>query len=267
MSKKKVILSLKQLVKSYPQAAGKCYAVKGVSIDVEERDIYGVIGLSGAGKSTLLRMVNLLEKPDQGEVVFKGQTLNHLSESELREQRKKMAMIFQNFNLFQQRSVLDNVLYPLQLSHLPRAQAKEKASYLLELVGLKEKIQASPCQLSGGQQQRVAIARALANDPDLLLSDESTSALDPASTREILELLTKLNEEIGLTILLITHQMNVVRSICNRLAIMADGEVVEAGSVQEVFHNPASPFTRKLIFPYEHIETQKGTLQWKLANC
>lgn len=253
------LLSLRQLSKTYthPDQDARFAAVDQVSLDLYPGEIVGIIGFSGAGKSTLLRMVNLLERPDQGQVVFKGQDLCQLSPQELKLQRRKIAMIFQDFNLFLQRSVEDNVIYPLRLSGTNRKAAQERAHYLLELVGLKDKIKARPASLSGGQKQRVAIARALANQADLLLSDEATSALDPSSKDEILELLIDLRSQLGLSILLITHQMEVVNQICDRVALMEKGKIVEEGSVKTIFKNPKSSVSKSFILPKGALLTDK----------
>ncbi len=253
------LLSLRQVSKSFTQAGqkSKLSAVDQVSLDLYPGEIVGIIGFSGAGKSTLLRMTNLLERPDQGQVIFKGQDLCALSPQELRLQRREIAMIFQDFNLFWQRSVEDNVIYPLRLAGIGRKPAQERAHYLLELVGLKDKIKARPASLSGGQKQRVAIARALANQAELLLSDEATSALDPSSKEEILQLLIDLRDQLGLSILLITHQMEVVNRICDRVALMEKGKIVEAGAVKTIFKNPQSTVSKSFILPKGALLTDK----------
>ncbi len=243
------LLSLQQVSKSFKLAGQKTKlsAVDQVSLELYPGEILGIIGFSGAGKSTLLRMANLLETPDQGQVIFKGQDLCVMSPQELKLQRREIAMIFQDFNLFGQRSVEDNVIYPLRLAGMSRKAAQGRAHYLLELVGLKDKIKARPGSLSGGQRQRVAIARALANQTELLLSDEATSALDPSSTEEILQLLTDLRDQLGLSILLITHQMEVVTRICDRVALMENGRIVEVGEVQTIFNDPQSAVAKSFL--------------------
>ena len=213
-----------------------------MTLDIEAGDIYGIIGMSGAGKSTLVRCINHIEVPTEGTVIVQDKDLSKLSEKELRKQREHIGMIFQHFNLLMQKSVLDNVCFPLFIQGKSKAEAKKKAYELLDIVGLKD-----PSQLSGGQKQRVAIARALASDPQILLCDEATSALDPQTTSSILALLQDINKRFGITIVVITHQMAVVREICNRVAIMKDGQVVENGSTVEIFNHPKSEVARELL--------------------
>lgn len=222
-------------------------AVDNVNLEIKRGEIFGIIGFSGAGKSTLVRCINLLERPTEGKVFINGQEITDLKNKELRQQRKKIGMIFQQFNLFASRNVFQNVEYPLLLGKLSKQQRKEKVEKLLDIVGLKGKENAYPSQLSGGQKQRVAIARALANDPEILLSDESTSALDPKTTKSILDLLKKLNSELGITIVVITHEMQVIKDICNRVAVMTGGKVVEAGDVFEIFANPKEKITKEFV--------------------
>lgn len=226
---------------------GVVRAVNNVSLSVEKGDIYGIVGFSGAGKSTLIRTVNLLQRPTAGEVIIQGQNIMTLTPSELREKRKKIGMIFQHFNLLRSKTVFDNVYFPLKLTSLSRMERENKVRELLTLVGLSDKENAYPSQLSGGQKQRVAIARALASDPEILLCDEATSALDPQTTDEVLKLLKKLNQTLGLTILIITHEMQVVKDICNKVAVMENGEIIERGSIVEVFSAPKMPLTRSFI--------------------
>ena len=216
---------------------------------MEKGDIFGIIGLSGAGKSTLVRCINLLERPDQGSVLFHGRDLMELKEKELRLQRRKISMIFQSFNLLDQRTALDNICFPMELEGVPRKKARQRAKELLETVGLPDKADAYPVQLSGGQKQRIAIARALASDPEVLLCDEATSALDPKTTGQILSLLQTINKERGITVIIITHQMSVIEQICNRVAILDSGEVAEIGDVVDVFSNPRSQAGRRLVSP------------------
>lgn len=222
-------------------------AVKNVTLNVNKGEIYGVIGFSGAGKSTLLRLVNLLEKPTEGKVVVGDRDLTALSARELRQLRRRIGMIFQTFNLFNSRTVYGNVAYPLRLARTPRARIRERVTELLRFVGLEDKADQYPEQLSGGQKQRVGIARALATSPDILICDEATSALDPETTGEILKLLKKVNEEYGITILLITHEMHVIRSICDRVAVMENGAVIEEGPVFDIFAHPKKQTTRSFI--------------------
>ena len=218
-----------------------------VTLDIEAGDIYGIIGMSGAGKSTLVRCINHIEVPTEGTVIVQDKDLSKLSEKELRKQREHIGMIFQHFNLLMQKSVLENVCFPLFIQGKSKVEAKKKAYELLDIVGLKDRAKAYPSQLSGGQKQRVAIARALASDPQILLCDEATSALDPQTTSSILALLQDINKRFGITIVVITHQMAVVREICNRVAIMKDGQVVENGSTVEIFNHPKSEVARELL--------------------
>lgn len=222
-------------------------AVKNVNLHMEKGKIYGIIGFSGAGKSTLVRCINLLERPTEGKVYIEDTEITGLADKDLREKRKKIGMIFQHFNLFASRNVFQNVAYPLKHSGLKKEQIKEKVNSLLELVGLSDKAEAYPSQLSGGQKQRVAIARALANDPQILLSDEATSALDPQTTKSILRLLKELNEKLHITIVVITHEMQVVKEICDKVYVMEDGEVVEEGDVFQVFANPIKQITKDFV--------------------
>ncbi len=238
---------LENISKSFTTKDGTVEALKNVSLSIEKGEIYGVIGMSGAGKSTLVRCINFLEQPDEGRVLIDGNSLGELSEKELRKQREQIGMIFQHFNLLMQKNVLENVCFPLYIQNVKKKDARKKASELLELVGLEDRKKAYPAQLSGGQKQRVAIARALASDPKILLCDEATSALDPQTTASILELLQDINKRFGITIVIITHQMSVVRKICNRVAIMEDGVLAETGPVSEVFQHPKTKVARKLI--------------------
>ena len=241
------MIRLEHITKTFQTKETNLHAVNDVSLTIEQGDIYGIIGFSGAGKSTLVRCINLLEVPSQGKVWIRDTNLLELTEEELRKQRQKIGMIFQHFNLLSQRSVLDNVTFPLEIIGKKKNEAKEKARELLKLVGLEEKEKAYPAQLSGGQKQRVAIARALATDPDILLCDEATSALDPMTTANILTLLKEINEKLGLTIVIITHQMEVVKQICHKVAIMEEGKAVEEGQVQTVFSTPKSEVAKKLL--------------------
>ena len=238
---------IEKVRKSFDTKDGVVEALKDVNLNIDSGDIYGIIGMSGAGKSTLVRCMNFLEVPTEGQVLIDGKALGDLTEKELRKQREEIGMIFQHFNLLMQKSVLENVCFPLFIQGKSKAEAKKKAYELLDIVGLKERAKAYPAQLSGGQQQRVAIARALASDPQILLCDEATSALDPQTTSSILALLQDINKRFGITIVVITHQMAVVREICNRVAIMKDGQVVENGSTVEIFNHPKSEVARELL--------------------
>ena len=243
------IIELKSLSKTFGTGENQVNALKNVSVSVEKRDIFGIIGLSGAGKSTLVRCINLLERPDAGQVLFHGKDLMELKEKELRLQRRKISMIFQSFNLLEQRTSLDNICFPMELEGVPKKQARARARELLEIVGLPDKADFYPVQLSGGQKQRIAIARALASDPEVLLCDEATSALDPKTTGQILSLLQEINRNQGITVIIITHQMSVIEQICNRVAILDSGEVAEIGNVVDVFSNPQSAAGRRLVSP------------------
>ena len=242
------IIQIKNVTKTFIGKDNQVEALKGISLDINKGDIYGIIGISGAGKSTLLRCLNYLENPTTGTVVVEDQDLSTLTEAELRKVRTGIAMIFQHFNLLMQRSVLDNVCFPMEIVGVKKQAARKRAMELLEIVGLKEKADAYPSQLSGGQKQRVAIARALANTPKILLCDEATSALDPTTTKEILKLLQDINKQYGITIVIITHEMAVVQEICSHVAIIDAGELAEHGTVEEVFSRPQSAAARKLVF-------------------
>ncbi|GAB6159737.1 methionine ABC transporter ATP-binding protein [Howardella ureilytica] len=242
------MIYLKHICKTFIDDNKKeVHAVNDVTLTINDGDIFGIIGFSGAGKSTLVRCINLLERPTSGTVEVDGKDLTKLSDRELRESRKKIGMIFQHFNLFPSRTIFGNVAFPLQGSGLSKEEIKVKVRKLLDLVGISEKENAYPSQLSGGQKQRVAIARALANDPDILLCDEATSALDPQTTKSILDLLKNLNKELGITIVVITHEMAVVKEICNRVAVMEKGKVVEEGDVFSIFANPKEKLTQNFI--------------------
>ena len=248
------MIELKKLSKSFTDADNTVHAVKEVDLTIEDGDIFGIIGMSGAGKSTLVRCINMLERPSEGDVLIDGVSLSSLSEKELREKRREIAMIFQSFNLLMQRNCLQNVCFPMELAGIRPSEARKKAKELLETVGLGDKVNAYPSQLSGGQQQRVAIARALATGPKVLLCDEATSALDPATTRQILDLIRDINRKYGITVIIITHQMSVVESICQHVAILDQGRVVEQGSVQDVFSDPVSAAAKALVFPEGYLD-------------
>ncbi len=238
---------IQDVSKTFETKDGSVQALKPVSLSIETGDIYGIIGMSGAGKSTLVRCMNFLEVPSEGKVLIDGKSLSEFSPKELRKEREKIGMIFQHFNLLMQKNVLENVCFPLYIQGKKKAEARAKALELLEIVGLADRAKAYPAQLSGGQKQRVAIARALASDPQILLCDEATSALDPQTTSSILELLQDINQKFGITIVIITHQMSVVREICTHVAIMKDGEVKEQGLVEEIFSHPKSQVAKELI--------------------
>ena len=243
------IISLQNVTKEFDTKGGKVVALKDINLDIKAGDSYGIIGLSGAGKSTLVRTINLLETPTEGKVIFDGENLMSLKQSELNQKRHKISMIFQQFNLLMQRDAIGNVCFPLELAGVPKKQAEAKAMELLKVVDLEERAHSYPSQLSGGQKQRVAIARALASDPEVILCDEATSALDPKTTRAILALLKKINEERGITLVVITHEMDVIKQICKDVAIIESGEIVEQGAVQEIFAHPKTPAAKKLFFP------------------
>ena len=238
---------IQDVSKTFETKDGSVQALNHVSLSIESGDIYGLIGMSGAGKSTLVRCMNFLEVPSEGKVLIDGKSLSEFSPKELRKEREKIGMIFQHFNLLMQKNVLENVCFPLYIQGKKKAEARAKALELLEIVGLADRAKAYPAQLSGGQKQRVAIARALASDPQILLCDEATSALDPQTTSSILELLQDINQKFGITIVIITHQMSVVREICTHVAIMKDGEVKEQGLVEEIFSHPKSQVAKELI--------------------
>ncbi len=235
--------------KDFDTKGGVISALKDINLDIEAGDAYGIIGLSGAGKSTLVRCINLLEVPTEGKVVFDGQSLMGLKTSELNLQRRKIAMIFQQFNLLMQRDAIGNVCFPLEIAGVPKAEARKRAMELLKMVGLEDRAHSYPSQMSGGQKQRVGIARALASDPKVLLCDEATSALDPKTTRSILALLKNINKELGITLVVITHEMDVIKQVCNKVAIIENGEIVEKGDVQQIFTKPKTTAARKLFFP------------------
>jgi len=241
------VIELEQISKTFADAGREVHAVNNVSLTIRNGDVFGIIGFSGAGKSTLVRCINLLERPTEGSVRIDGKELTRMPAKELRQARRKIGMIFQHFNLMPSRTIFGNVAYPLKGSGLRKDQIAEKVRKLLDLVGIADKENAYPSQLSGGQKQRAAIARALANDPDILLCDEATSALDPQTTKAILKLLERLNRELGITLVVITHEMAVVKEICNRVAVMDHGRVVEEGEVFSVFASPKEELTRSFI--------------------
>lgn len=243
------MIEIKNLYKTFHTKAGDVDALKNINLTINDGDIYGIIGMSGAGKSTLVRCINMLERPTGGQVIIDGKNMELLSDKELREARRDITMIFQSFNLLMQRNCLKNVCFPMELAGVKKAEAEKRAMELLELVGLPDKAKAYPAQLSGGQQQRVAIARALATNPKVLLCDEATSALDPNTTHSILSLIRDINKKLGITVVIITHQMSVVEEVCTHVAILDRGEVAEVGTVGAVFSSPKSNAGRRLVFP------------------
>ncbi len=254
------MIEIERLCKTYPSSAGDVEALKDIDLRIEDGEIFGIIGLSGAGKSTLVRCINLLERPTSGSIRIDGKDITRVSRAELLKMRRTISMIFQGFNLLEQRSVLRNITFPLELAGVKPAAAREKARDLLKVVGLEQKADVYPAQLSGGQKQRVAIARALASDPRYLLCDEATSALDPNTTRAILELLRTINRDMGVTIIVITHEMKVIDQICDRVAVIDRSRIAEMGKVSDVFINPQSEIARELILPQDRaaIDTSGG---------
>ena len=243
------MIEIKNLSKTFKTADGSLDALKNVSLTINDGDIYGVIGMSGAGKSTLVRCINMLERPTEGQILIDGVDMGSLSSKQLRDARRNITMIFQGLNLLMQRNCLKNICFPLELEGMKKEDAKKRALELLEIVGLPDKAKAYPAQLSGGQQQRIAIARALATNPKVLLCDEATSALDPNTTHSILNLIRDINKKLGITVIIITHQMSVVEETCNRVAILDNGTVVEQGEVSTVFAHPQSAAAKRLVFP------------------
>lgn len=243
------MIELRHLSKVYENGQHKVKAIEDISLTIEDGDIFGIIGLSGAGKSTLIRCINYLEVPTSGEVIFDGVCLGEIPRWELLKKRRSMSMIFQNFNLLSQRTALDNVCYPLEIAGVKKSEARQRARKYLEIVGLAEKEKSYPTQLSGGQKQRIAIARALATNPKVLLCDEATSALDPTTTASILELLQEINRKMGVTIIVITHEMRVIEQICNKVAVIDQSHIVEEGPVREIFMAPKSQIAKQLILP------------------
>ena len=254
------MIQLEHLGKTYRAASGEVEALRDINLTIRDGEIFGVIGLSGAGKSTLVRCINLLERPTEGKVIIDGRDITTLPQKELLALRRNIGMIFQGFHLLEQRTVLGNVAFPLEISGTPRAKALDRCRELLQLVGLSDKENVYPSQLSGGQKQRVAIARALATNPRYLLCDEATSALDPNTTRAILELLKQINRDLGVTIVIITHEMKVIDRICDRVAVIDHSQIAEEGRVADVFADPRSQIARELILPQERkaLETTGG---------
>ncbi|CAH2714415.1 Methionine import ATP-binding protein MetN [Neobacillus rhizosphaerae] len=255
------MISIKNVRKIFPSKQGELKAVDDVNLEVQGGEIFGVIGYSGAGKSTLIRMLNGLELPTDGSVTVAGRVISKIKGAELREARQEISMIFQHFNLLWSRTVSENIAFPLEIAGVNGTQRKNRVAELIKLVGLEGRENAYPSQLSGGQKQRVGIARALANNPKVLLCDEATSALDPQTTDSILELLVDINKRLGLTIVLITHEMHVIRKICHRVAVMESGRVVELGSVLDVFKNPQEPITKRFVQQVTEPEETKETIK------
>lgn len=243
----KSIIKIEHMFKSFQTANGSVTALRDINLDIAHGEIFGIIGLSGAGKSTLVRCINYLEEPTEGDVLFEGVPLGKMKKKELRMARQSMGMIFQQFNLLEQRNVLKNVCFPLELAGIKKVVAEKRAKELLAIVGLENRMKAYPAQLSGGQKQRVAIARAIATNPKVLLCDEATSALDPNTTKQILELLKDINQKMGITVIIITHEMKVIESVCDRVAIIADSRIAEVGEVSKVFADPQSDVGKQLI--------------------
>ncbi|OLS35216.1 methionine ABC transporter ATP-binding protein [Alkalihalophilus pseudofirmus] len=260
------MISLRSIRKRFETKNGTVHAVDGVDLNIGEGEIFGVIGYSGAGKSTLIRMLNMLERPTEGEVVVAGKKLSALSTKELRKARQEIGMIFQHFNLLWSLTVRDNIAFPLEIAGVPKAKREQRVNELIELVGLKGRGDSYPSQLSGGQKQRVGIARALANNPKVLLCDEATSALDPKTTDSILDLLVDINQKLGLTIVLITHEMHVIRKICHQVAVMEAGKVVEQGPVLEVFRKPKEEMTKEFVKQITEPEETTDAIKQLLAD-
>lgn len=253
------IIRVEKISRTFQTNNGQVEAVQDISFSIDRGEIFGIIGLSGAGKSTLVRCLNLLEKPNEGNIYIEGKNLMELSEKELRKERQDIGMIFQHFNLLMQRNVMDNICFPLEIAGVSKKKARQRAMELLETVGLSEKAKAYPSQLSGGQKQRVAIARVLANNPKILLCDEATSALDPQTTKSILKLLKEINQKYGITIVVITHEMAVIQEICSRVAVLDHGKLVEENTVEELFRAPKTEEAKKLILnEVKHITEMKG---------
>ncbi|OCN02098.1 ABC transporter [Clostridium sp. W14A] len=259
------MIEIKNLSKTFITADNKVEALKNVNLKISDGDIYGIIGMSGAGKSTLVRCINMLERPTSGAILVDGQDLGKLPEAQLRKVRSNISMIFQGFNLLMQRNCLKNIGFPLELAGVKKSEIRKRALELLEIVGLPDKAKNYPAQLSGGQQQRIAIARALATNPKVLLCDEATSALDPKTTKSILDLIWDINQRLGITVIIITHQMSVVEKICNNVSILDDGTVAEEGKVTDIFSHPKSETARRLVFP-DHAESIEPGSNEKLVR-
>lgn len=255
------MISLQGIRKIFSTKDGPVSAVDGVDLEIKQGEIFGIIGYSGAGKSTLIRMLNMLERPTEGKVIVAGEDLSTLSKKDLRKARQNIGMIFQHFNLLWSRTVRENISFPLEIAGIPKKEREKRVNELIELVGLEGRGESYPSQLSGGQKQRVGIARALANNPKVLLCDEATSALDPKTTDSILDLLVDINKKLGLTIILITHEMHVIRKICHQVAVMEAGKVVEQGPVLNVFRKPKEQMTKEFVKQVTEPEETKETIQ------
>lgn len=260
------MIELKDISKIYKTKNGEIAAVKNVNLTIHKGEIFGIIGYSGAGKSTMIRLLNGLEKPTSGSVIVNGQPISSISGNKLRQARQKISMIFQHFNLLWSRTVAENIAFPLEIAGVPAVERKVRVKELIDLVGLSGRENAYPSQLSGGQKQRVGIARALANNPEVLLCDEATSALDPETTDSILELLLDINKRLGLTIVLITHEMHVIRKVCHRVAVMEAGQVVETGDVLQVFQQPQADITKNFVMQVSGTKDSKDSIEQILAN-
>ncbi|MCT6925171.1 methionine ABC transporter ATP-binding protein [Metasolibacillus sp.] len=260
------MIQLSNITKVYKTKNGDLTAVRDVNLTINQGEIFGIIGYSGAGKSTMIRLLNGLEKPTTGEVIVNGEDIAHTSGASLRQARQKISMIFQHFNLLWSRTVEENIAFPLEIAGVSKSERANRVQELVELVGLNGREKAYPSQLSGGQKQRVGIARALANNPEVLLCDEATSALDPETTDAILELLLNINQKLGLTIVLITHEMHVIRKICHRVAVMEAGQVVEQGKVLEVFQNPQATITKNFVSQVSDSSETKESIEQIVAN-
>lgn len=260
------MIEVKNVTKVFKTKHGEITAVDHVNLSIQKGEIFGIIGYSGAGKSTLIRLLNGLEKPTSGSVIVNGVEISSIKGKELRKARQKISMIFQHFNLLWSRTVAENIAFPLEIAGVPKAERDKRVQELIELVGLKGREDAFPSQLSGGQKQRVGIARALANNPEVLLCDEATSALDPETTDSILRLLSDINQRLGITIVLITHEMHVIRKICHRVAVMQTGRVVEQGEVLEVFQNPQAEITKKFVMQVSDSRESQEAIEYILKN-
>ena len=243
------MIELQHLTKRFATQGGTVVALNDINLTIRDGDVYGIIGMSGAGKSTLVRCINMLERPDEGNVIVNGKQMQDLRAADLRAARREITMIFQQFNLLMQRTCLGNICFPMEIAGKGKAEARKRALELLEIVGLPDKADAYPAQLSGGQKQRIAIARALASDPQVLMCDEATSALDPTTTRAILRLIQDINKRLGITAIIITHEMSVIEEICSHVAILDHGKVAETGTVEDIFSNPHTDAARRLVYP------------------
>ena len=260
MEQENVIIELKEMSKSFKVKNGVVHALDKIDLKINRGEIFGIIGMSGAGKSTLVRCINLLERPTEGQVLFDGQDLTVLKPSQLRQARRSMGMIFQQFNLLMQKTALENVCFPLEISGVKKEEARKRAEELLEIVGLEERKNSYPAQLSGGQKQRVAIARALTTNPKVLLCDEATSALDPNTTRSILKLLKDINKRLGITVVVITHEMSVIEEICQRVAIIDSSKIAEIGTVEKIFTAPKSSIGKQLVYSESKPKTDRKSV-------